>query len=79
MNAAAREMAQVLDRDLAQLRGEVEAYPDDASLWRLHPGIFNSGGGGGGLVLHLTGNLLHFIGAVLGGSGYVRDRDAEFA
>ena len=45
MNAAAREMAQVLDRDLAQLRGEVEAYPDDASLWRLHPGIFNSGGG----------------------------------
>ena len=48
MNAAAREMAQVLDRDLAQLRGEVEAYPDDASLWRLHPGIFNSGGGGGG-------------------------------
>ena len=39
MNAAAQETAQVLDRDLAQLRGEVEAYPDDASLWRLHPGI----------------------------------------
>jgi len=76
MNAAAQEMAQVLDRDLAQLRGEVEAYPDDASLWRLHPDILNSGGT---LVLHLTGNLLHFIGAVLGGSGYVRDRDAEFA
>jgi len=26
----------------------------------------------------LVGNLKHFIGAVLGGTGYVRDRDAEF-
>ncbi|HEX2717348.1 MAG TPA: DUF1572 family protein, partial [Gemmatimonadaceae bacterium] len=31
------------------------------------------------LALHIAGNLQHFIGAVLGGTGYVRDRDAEFA
>ena len=32
----------------------------------------------GHLVLHLTGNLSHFIGAKLGGTGYVRDREREF-
>ena len=32
----------------------------------------------GHLVLHLTGNLNHFVGAVLGGGDYVRDRDREF-
>ena len=31
------------------------------------------------LVLHLCGNLQHFVGARLGGSGYVRDREREFA
>ena len=32
----------------------------------------------GHLVLHLTGNLNHFIGAQLAGTGYVRDREREF-
>jgi uncharacterized damage-inducible protein DinB len=32
----------------------------------------------GHLVLHLTGNLNHFIGAQLGATGYVRDREREF-
>jgi uncharacterized damage-inducible protein DinB len=32
----------------------------------------------GHLVLHLTGNLNHFVGAKLGGTGYVRDREREF-
>ena|SRR5579875_1071264 len=32
----------------------------------------------GHLVLHLTGNLNHFVGAQLGGTGYVRDREREF-
>jgi uncharacterized damage-inducible protein DinB len=30
-------------------------------------------------VLHLAGNVRHFIGAQLGGTGYVRDRDGEFS
>ena len=29
-------------------------------------------------MLHLTGNLNHMVGASLGNSGYVRDRDREF-
>lgn len=65
----------ILTRELYALRRGVEAYPDDASLWRPVPGIANVGGT---LVLHLCGNLQHFIGGVLGGSGYRRDRDAEF-
>src|SRR5262249_55285354 len=32
----------------------------------------------GHLILHLTGNLNHFVGAQLGKTGYVRDREREF-
>jgi uncharacterized damage-inducible protein DinB len=32
----------------------------------------------GHLVLHLTGNLNHRVGALLGSTGYVRDREREF-
>lgn len=66
----------VLVRDLRCLRRQVEAYESDADLWRLPSGISNSGGN---LALHLAGNLQAFVGAVLGESGYVRDRDAEFS
>lgn len=63
-------------RDLHALEREIEAYPDDDLLWLTPPGISNSAGN---LALHLTGNLRHFVGATLGKSGYVRNRDAEFA
>ncbi len=66
----------MLARDLAALRREVEAYPDDAALWQTTAGIPNCAGT---LVLHLAGNLQAYVGAQLGGTGYVRDRDAEFA
>lgn len=71
----AQDLADLLDRDLRALVAEIEAYPSEASLWRLDGDIRNSGGT---LALHLAGNLSHFVGAVLGGSGYVRDRDGEF-
>lgn len=63
-------------RDLDAAAREVEAYPSDAALWRVVPGITNSGGS---LARHLAGNMRHFVGHLLGKSGYVRDRDAEFA
>jgi hypothetical protein len=65
----------LLLRDLESFRREVELYPDDAALWKTLPGIANSGGN---LALHAAGNLLHFIGAILGKTGYVRQRDVEF-
>jgi len=70
------ELKTVLLKDLASLRREVEQYPDDAALWRPLHGIANAGGN---LALHLAGNLQFFFGAQLVGSGYVRDRDWEFA
>jgi hypothetical protein len=71
-----QEIREFLLQDLATLRKELEAYPDEAGLWRTGPGFSNPAGS---LALHLAGNLQHFIGAVLGGTGYVRDREAEFA
>lgn len=66
----------ILDRELRMLRREIEAYPEERDLWRLLPGLSNSAGT---LALHLAGNLQHYFGARLGGTGYVRDRPAEFA
>jgi uncharacterized damage-inducible protein DinB len=68
-------IATVMTRELKALRREVESYPGEADLWRTVPGIANSGGN---LVLHLAGNIQYFLGTVLGGTGYVRYRDAEF-
>ena len=76
MTVQAASLSAILLRELSTLRAEIEAYPSDADLWRVAPGISNSGGT---LALHLAGSLQHFIGAILGKNGYVRDRDAEFA
>ena len=62
-------------RELGAVRRSLEAYPDEGSLWTEPPGLPNPGGT---LALHVAGNLRHFVGAVLGGTGYVRERDAEF-
>ncbi len=63
-------------RELEALEREIAAYPDDTALWVTLRGAPNCGGT---LALHCAGNLRYFIGTVLGGTGYVRDRDAEFA
>lgn len=68
--------ASLLDRDLSALMREVEAYPDERQLWQTVPGMANTGGT---LALHLAGNVRHYVGARLGGTGYVRDRAAEFS
>jgi len=70
------DVRRVLTRELEALAREVELFPDDDVLWRTVPGVTNSVGN---LALHACGNLNHFVGAVLGGTGYVRDRPAEFA
>jgi hypothetical protein len=55
---------------------EIELLPDDESVWRTVRGITNSASN---LALHIAGNLQYYVGAVLGGSGYVRQRDLEFS
>lgn len=69
-------LLELFERDLGALRAEIEAYGNEGDLWKVEGEIANSAGN---LCLHLTGNLRHFFGAVLGGTEYVRDRDAEFA
>jgi uncharacterized damage-inducible protein DinB len=62
---------------LDHLRDGVREVVDglsDQQLWT-KPAQGNSVGH---LVLHLTGNLNHFVGAQLGHTGYVRDREREF-
>jgi uncharacterized damage-inducible protein DinB len=66
----------IIIRDLRATERQIAAYPDDMSIWKTVPGISNSAGT---LGLHIAGNLRHFIGTVLGGGQYVRDRDAEFS
>jgi len=63
-------------RDLNKLRTEIEAYQNEEMLWKTDKDISNSAGN---LCLHLVGNLNTYIGAQLGNSGYVRQRDLEFS
>ncbi|MBT2621534.1 DinB family protein [Chryseobacterium sp. ISL-6] len=63
-------------RDLNKLKSEIEAYQNEESIWLIDKHISNSAGN---LCLHLVGNLSHFVGAILGHSGYIRNRELEFS
>ncbi len=69
-------LLEFFERDLIKLKEEINLYKEESTLWILKGDIFNTAGN---LCLHLTGNLKHFIGSTLGNTGYVRDRDSEFA
>ena len=66
----------LLNRDLLKLKSEIEQYPNEADLWTTQAHIANSGGN---LCLHLLGNLNTYVGKELGNTGYVRNRESEFA
>ncbi|PWN68739.1 DinB family protein [Chryseobacterium phosphatilyticum] len=66
----------LFNRDLNKLKTEIEAYQKEENLWKIDKSIANSAGN---LSLHLVGNINHFIGAQLGNTGYVRNRDLEFS
>ena len=68
-------LIELFNRDLNKLNDEILAYPDEYSLWQIDARIKNSGGN---LAIHIIGNLNHFIGAHLGSTNYIRQRDKEF-
>lgn len=70
-----QEIITIFERDLQKLKAEIEAFQSDDNLWKTTGTITNSAGN---LALHLTGNLNHYIGHLLGHSGYIRNRPAEF-
>jgi hypothetical protein len=72
----AKNLALLFRRDLSRLIRQVDAFPDDETLWRKLPGITNSAGN---LVLHLEGNLREYIGRQIGGLPYQRTRPIEFS
>ncbi|OUR99054.1 DinB superfamily protein [Flavobacteriales bacterium 33_180_T64] len=63
-------------RDLKALKQEMLAYKNEANLWIVDYEISNTAGN---LCLHLIGNLKTFIGASLGNTGYIRQRELEFS
>lgn len=69
-------LIEIYERELRNVIKELKQYPSEKLIWENAEGINNSGGN---LTLHLLGNLRHFIGAVMGGTGYVRLRDLEFS
>lgn len=70
------DISQVMNRQLSQLKDEIKAYSNESDLWLKSGDISNSAGN---LCLHICGNLQHFVGAVLGNTGYIRQRDEEFS
>ena len=70
-----KSLAEVFEKDLNRLKKEIELYEDESKLWIVSEGISNSAGN---LCLHLLGNLNNYVGAILGKTGYVRNRPAEF-
>ena len=68
-------LIQLYSRDLEKLIQEIKEFQRENDLWVTTGNITNSAGN---LCLHLVGNLNHFIGSVIGNSGYVRNREGEF-
>jgi hypothetical protein len=75
VSQAAADLARLLIRELEGFTRELQLFPDDASAWKTVPGVTNSAAN---LALHVAGNLQYHIGTIFGGSGYIRNREAEF-
>ena len=68
-------LIQLFIREIEKLQKEIQLYSNEEIFWKIDNDIKNSAGN---LAIHLIGNLNHFIGATLGKSGYIRQRDKEF-
>jgi uncharacterized damage-inducible protein DinB len=64
--------------ELEGLRDAVRALAEPLGEEEFWKKPLDPGNSVGHLVLHLAGNLNHFVGGQLGGTGYVRDREREF-
>lgn len=73
-SAVADEFCRYIDHLAGRVERAVRSVPADKVYVKPYP----YGNSLGHLVLHLTGNLNHYIGAGVAKSGYVRDRPREF-
>ncbi|MFZ5553218.1 MAG: DinB family protein [Bacteroidota bacterium] len=67
---------EIFHRDIQKWKEEILAFKNEEDLWKVKGGFINSAGN---LTLHIIGNLNHFIGAQLGNTGYIREREKEFS
>src|ERR1700679_3147471 len=76
------ELAPVVTSTLAayyeEVRDKIHELVTPISTEQLWTRPYPYGNSIGNLLLHLTGNLNHYIGARISGTGYVRDRNREF-
>jgi uncharacterized damage-inducible protein DinB len=70
----ADEFCRYYDHLASRVERAVRSLPREKLWMKPYP----YGNSVGHLVLHLTGNLNHYVGALIGGTGYVRDRPKEF-
>tara|TARA_R110002126_G_scaffold103905_2_gene237100 strand:- start:280 stop:726 length:447 start_codon:yes stop_codon:yes gene_type:complete len=66
----------IFNRDLNQLKTEIDLYQNESLIWHVEKEISNSAGN---LCLHLIGNLNTYIGNVFGKTDYIRNRPLEFS
>ncbi len=74
----ARTTSDEFARYFRHLAGRVEKAARSVSEEQLWKKPFPFGNSIGHLVLHLTGNLNHYIGELVAGTGYIRHREHEF-
>src|SRR5262245_15690948 len=77
------DMQQVVPSEMAgyfrHLAERVEKHLRAVPKEKVYVKPFAYGNSIGHLILHLTGNLNHYIGAGIAGTGYVRNRPLEFS
>jgi uncharacterized damage-inducible protein DinB len=66
----------LFNRDLNKLKAEIRSYQNESKIWSIDKNISNSAGN---LCLHLIGNLNTYIGAQIGKTNYIRNRELEFS
>jgi len=70
----AHDLGRYYEKVAAQIQSLVQPLSDDDVWHKPYP----YGNSIGHLLLHMTGNLNYYIGAQIGGTGYVRNRELEF-
>ena len=79
MNELSTTMAGGLIHYFEEFNGRVRRMAAQLNEEQFWTNPYEYGNSFGNLVLHLTGNLNYYIGTQLAGTGYVREREREFA
>jgi hypothetical protein len=79
MNDVSKTIAGGMIQFFQDFNGRVRTMAAPLTEEQFWTNPYGYGNSFGNLVLHLTGNLNHFIGAQIARTGYVREREREFA